>query len=571
MKNWRKFAVGVLLALAASPVFVSARRREPVNDPAAQTSAEKSGSVATKPGLCLYLNADPGNVQILTDESEHVSYHVVADVDPRVPGAEDFLRQFTLNARQVRGGVSLDSKFPWREFRGRFGVSLEIRVPRRYNLEINTQGGNISVRDIEGQVDLTTAGGTITVGRVGTFAKPDAADAVKTAGRDTARLVTQGGHIVIGDVAGTLTAETSGGNIVAGDISGDANLHTGGGQIQTGRIAGVAKLETGGGDIRVKRSGPSLTADTAGGQINLSEASGAIQAHTGGGAVQIEHVTGPTVLESDDGNIFLKQVEAQIRASTGSGTVTAWLGAAIIPENAAANAHALQGESQFTSNGGDVVVYFPRHLAATIDAVVERSGWRRIIADPSLPLTISDQDSESGPGTIRYEGKLNGGGNLLHVKAVGGNIILKHGEPHSDRNNPMHAAWMPADPESAAMQAWNFDDGSAGFFDEVRRRILESWWGGVPVDADEMQKHLEHAVPPVYPDVARRAGVEGDVVLRVFVSSEGRVTNLEVLEGPPILARAAVEAVQRWQYQSLRINGHPASVVTTMVVAFRLK
>jgi TonB family protein len=157
------------------------------------------------------------------------------------------------------------------------------------------------------------------------------------------------------------------------------------------------------------------------------------------------------------------------------------------------------------------------------------------------------------------------------VKAVGGNIILKHGEPHSDRNNPMHAAWMPADPESAAMQAWNFDDGSAGFFNEVRRRILESWWGGVPVDADEMQKHLEHAVPPVYPDVARRAGVEGDVVLRVFVSSEGRVTNLEVLEGPPILARAAVEAVQRWQYQSLRINGHPASVVTTMVVAFRLK
>ena len=67
---------------------------------------------------------------------------------------------------------------------------------------------------------------------------------------------------------------------------------------------------------------------------------------------------------------------------------------------------------------------------------------------------------------------------------------------------------------------------AAGFFAEIRRRILESWWGGVPVDADEMQKHLEHSVAPVYPDVARKAGIEGDVVLRIYVSGEGRVTDM---------------------------------------------
>jgi TonB family protein len=109
-----------------------------------------------------------------------------------------------------------------------------------------------------------------------------------------------------------------------------------------------------------------------------------------------------------------------------------------------------------------------------------------------------------------------------------------------------------------------------GFFAEVRRRILESWWGAIPVEADEMQKHLERSVAPVYPEVARHAGVEGDVVLRVYVSSTGRVGDVKILDGPPILARAAAEAVQHWQYQTPRMNGNPVNVVTTLVVSFRL-
>jgi TonB family protein len=135
----------------------------------------------------------------------------------------------------------------------------------------------------------------------------------------------------------------------------------------------------------------------------------------------------------------------------------------------------------------------------------------------------------------------------------------------------MRAAAMQAGQTSPAMQPWNSDDEAAGFFDEVRRRILESWWGAVPVDSSEMQSHLEHSVAPIYPDVARAAGIEGDVALRVYVSSDGRVTDIRVLDGPPILARAAADAVQQWQYQSPTIDAHPTSVVTTLIVSFRLK
>ena len=86
-----------------------------------------------------------------------------------------------------------------------------------------------------------------------------------------------------------------------------------------------------------------------------------------------------------------------------------------------------------------------------------------------------------------------------------------------------------------------------------------------------MQKHLEHSAAPAYPDVARKAGVEGDVVLRAYVSSDGRITDLRVLAGPPILARAAIEAVQQWRYEPIKMNGRPASVVTTLTIAFRMR
>ena len=105
-------------------------------------------------------------------------------------------------------------------------------------------------------------------------------------------------------------------------------------------------------------------------------------------------------------------------------------------------------------------------------------------------------------------------------------------------------------------------------------KCVEGFWnpGGAAsrLTQAKCRSHLEHSVAPIYPDVARKAGIEGDVVLRVYVSSDGHVTDIRVLDGPPILARAAAEAVQQWQYQTLVINGRPANVVTTLIVAFRL-
>ncbi len=196
-----------------------------------EVSVEKTGTIPATEGMRLRVNADPGNVHIFTDESSQISYRVRVEADRREPGAEDLVHQFMITARQTLHGILLDGNLPWREFRGPFSVSYEIHVPRRINISVHTLGGNIEVQDIDGRVDLFTDGGSITVGRVNarvnaedTSATSSGPRAHEQAGKIAAKLTTMGGHISIGDVAGTLRASTSGGHITAGnDIGGDAN------------------------------------------------------------------------------------------------------------------------------------------------------------------------------------------------------------------------------------------------------------------------------------------------------------------------------------------------------------
>ena len=79
-------------------------------------------------------------------------------------------------------------------------------------------------------------------------------------------------------------------------------------------------------------------------------------------------------------------------------------------------------------------------------------------------------------------------------------------------------------------------------------------------------------VQPVYPESARAAGIQGSVVLHAIVSMDGRPLQLQVLNSQidPDLARAAVEAVSQWRYQSTLLNGEPVEVDTVITVNFKL-
>jgi protein TonB len=77
-------------------------------------------------------------------------------------------------------------------------------------------------------------------------------------------------------------------------------------------------------------------------------------------------------------------------------------------------------------------------------------------------------------------------------------------------------------------------------------------------------------VTPVYPPEAKAQRIEGQVRLEATLGKDGKVENLQVLSGDPLLAAAALDAVRQWQYQTTLLNGDPVEVVTEIAVNFTL-
>jgi len=77
-------------------------------------------------------------------------------------------------------------------------------------------------------------------------------------------------------------------------------------------------------------------------------------------------------------------------------------------------------------------------------------------------------------------------------------------------------------------------------------------------------------VKPTYPDIAKQARVQGVVILECTISPQGKVTNVTVLRGIPLLDAAAIEAVKQWVYTPTLLNGVPVPVIMTVTVNFRL-
>lgn len=85
-----------------------------------------------------------------------------------------------------------------------------------------------------------------------------------------------------------------------------------------------------------------------------------------------------------------------------------------------------------------------------------------------------------------------------------------------------------------------------------------------------MEGNLIHRVEPEYPALAKQIRLEGVVVLKAVISPAGTVEKLELREGHPLLARAAIEAVRQWRYRPYYLNREPIEVETQITVKFTL-
>ncbi len=92
----------------------------------------------------------------------------------------------------------------------------------------------------------------------------------------------------------------------------------------------------------------------------------------------------------------------------------------------------------------------------------------------------------------------------------------------------------------------------------------------VRVGGNIQNARLTHRVLPSYPREAVEQFVSGTVQLRAIIAVDGRVRDLELVSGHPMLAAAAIEAVAEWRYRPTRLNGQDVEVITLIDVNFNL-
>jgi TonB family protein len=77
---------------------------------------------------------------------------------------------------------------------------------------------------------------------------------------------------------------------------------------------------------------------------------------------------------------------------------------------------------------------------------------------------------------------------------------------------------------------------------------------------------------PIYPEAARRARIQGVVVLECTIGKEGSVTSVKTLRGLPLgLTEAAEDAVRKWRFKPSTLNGKPVEVLYILTVRFNLQ
>jgi TonB family protein len=91
----------------------------------------------------------------------------------------------------------------------------------------------------------------------------------------------------------------------------------------------------------------------------------------------------------------------------------------------------------------------------------------------------------------------------------------------------------------------------------------------IPVSQGVSGGQLVHRVPPVYPPQARLQRLEGRVVLAAVIMEDGTLRDVRVIEGEPLLAQSAVDAVQQWRYKPYELDGKPVKNLIRINVDFK--
>jgi DUF4097 and DUF4098 domain-containing protein YvlB len=397
------WAVGLAI-IAPMSLYAQAdiQRGNPQNEGRAWVEHDTCNATVRDGGR-LVVRADSGSINVKPGPSNRMKCQITLRAyRSSEEEARRYFRAYELGIRTLEdGGVMLVGRSAHSGEHGGLSLDYQITVPTKFNVDLETNGGDLNVGNLDGEFRGSTAGGNITSGDIS----------------GPVQVVTSGGEVKLGNIGKHVDARTAGGDIRLGDVKGNATLQTSGGEIFAGVIGGSFDAQSAGGDIVLRGASGPVRAQTAGGQIQIGQCQDTIHAETAGGNIRLHGARGLVVAETAGGSIDLFRMQSAVRAESAAGPI-------LVELNANRDSFAA---SQLATTVGDVQVFLPPDLPLNIDAAIQQAFGQKIVSD--FPIQIQRDEESFRQRSQRAEGALNGGGKLLRIRVVRGNIEIHKLDP----------------------------------------------------------------------------------------------------------------------------------------------
>jgi beta-lactamase regulating signal transducer with metallopeptidase domain len=328
---------------------------------------------------------------------------------------------------EVAGGAELLATYPGKEGNTSFSNAFDIRVPRRYDVDIKSAGGMITITDVQGTFSGSTGGGDIRVTRAkGTMHLGTGGGEVTVSNSDLHGMVsTGGGRVNFEGVAGGLVgssgsedvhesdAEAIGGESVA-DIPRDKSTTS------TTTSTSTSTMTDGDPDAAAHFVKGGIQRYRSGGPIVLDSAPNGARVTTGGGEIRIGRSAGDVFARTGGGRISIGPAAGSVVASTGAGDIT------VTFEGGGAHS------ADITSGRGAALLTLPADISATLileSAYTNNLGHKTRI-ESDFPLTTTEtEDWDASVGTprryVRSRVVLGKGDGVIRVRVVNGNVVVR--------------------------------------------------------------------------------------------------------------------------------------------------
>lgn len=366
------------MIIATAAVFASAASAQ-------QLPMEREIPVSA--GERLELDLDTGGSIEITGGSGSVVRVLISEDERCRPACE-------ISIERVGSGVLVQSDHVGNSNNRSSDLHFEIQVPERFDIQLHTMGGDVSIENVTGAIGGETMGGELELHRLG----------------GTLDLTTMGGEIEITDSNVDGSLHTMGGEVLVENVTGDLDASSMGGEVTrrgSSSATSEVRIETMGGDIELEDAPMGADVNTMGGNIEIASAGDHVRAHTMGGDIDLEAVNGWIEATTMGGDVSVRMV-----GDPSSG----------------------RRDVEITSMSGDIELVVPENLS--MDVLVElaytegHEGDYEINSDLPLQQSVTpewDRSEGSPRKVITATGSVGGGEHRVVLKTVNGDVTLRRG------------------------------------------------------------------------------------------------------------------------------------------------